>query len=75
MTKLGKAKKDQDVKKVTKIKIAEMVIFPTVTHGSESWTARKEERKKLMPLSYGCGEEFYEFRGQRRELTIQFWRK
>ena len=67
--------KDQDVKKATKIKIAEMVIFPTVTFGSESWTVRKRKGNKLMPLSYGCGEEFYEFRGQRRKGTFQFWRK
>ena len=38
--------KDQDVKKATKIKIAETVIFPAVTYGSESWTVRKKERKK-----------------------------
>jgi hypothetical protein len=75
MTKLEKIMKDQDVKKATKIKIAETVIFPAVTYGSESWTVGKKERKKLMPLSYGRGEKFYEFRGQRRERIFQFWRK
>ena len=39
--------KDQDVKKATKIKIAETVIFPAVAYGSESWTVRKKERKKI----------------------------
>jgi len=29
------------------IKIAETVIFPAVTYGSESWTVRKKERKKI----------------------------
>ena len=38
--------KDRDVKKATKIKIAETIIFPTVTYGSESWTVRNEEREK-----------------------------
>jgi hypothetical protein len=47
MTKLGKIMKDWDVKKATKIKIAETIKFPTVTYGSESWTVRKEERKKI----------------------------
>jgi len=47
MTKLEKIMKDQDVKKATKIKIAETIIFPTVTYGSESWTMRKRERKKI----------------------------
>jgi hypothetical protein len=39
--------KDQDVTKATKIKIAETIIFPTVTYGSESWTVKKKERKKI----------------------------
>ena len=42
-----KIMKDQDVKKATKIKIAETIIFPTVTYGSESWTMRKKERTKI----------------------------
>ena len=46
MTKLEKIMKDRDVKKATEIKIAETIIFPTVTYGSESWTVRKKERKK-----------------------------
>jgi hypothetical protein len=74
ITKLEKIMKDQDVMKATKIKITETIIFPTVTYGSESWTVRKKERKKLIPLSYGRGEEFYEFCGQRGEQTFQFWR-
>jgi hypothetical protein len=74
MTKLGKIMKDRDVKKATKIEIAETIILPTVTYGSESWTERKGKGKKLMFLSYGHGEEFYEFPGQRREQTFQFWK-
>jgi hypothetical protein len=74
MTKLEKIMKDRDVKKATKIKIAETIIFPTVTYGSESWTVRKKERKKFMLLSYGRGEEFYEFPGRRRKRTFQFWK-
>jgi hypothetical protein len=38
MTKLEKFMKDRDVNKATKIKKAKTIIFPTVTHGSESWT-------------------------------------
>jgi hypothetical protein len=47
MTKLEKIMKDRDVKKATKIKIAETIIFPTVTYGSKSWTVRKKERQKI----------------------------
>jgi len=45
--KLEKIIKDQDIKKATKIKIAETIVFPTVAYGSESWTVRKKERKKI----------------------------
>ena len=44
---MEKIMKDQDVRKATTIKVAETVIFPTVTYGSESWTVRKKERKKV----------------------------
>jgi len=37
--------------------------------------AEKIRGKKLTLLSYGRGEEFYEFRGQRGERTSQFCRK
>jgi hypothetical protein len=50
MTKLEKFMKEWDVKKATKIKRAETIIFPTVTYGSESWTVRKKERKKIDAL-------------------------
>jgi hypothetical protein len=46
MTKQGKIMKDWDVKKATKIKTAETIIFLTVTYGRESWTVRNKERKK-----------------------------
>jgi len=36
MTQLEKIMKDRDIEKATKIKIAEIIIFPTVTYGSES---------------------------------------
>jgi hypothetical protein len=75
MTKLEKNMKDQDVKKATKIKIAETVIFPAVTYGSESWTVRKKERKKIYAFALWTWRKFYEFRGQRRERIFQFWRK
>jgi len=47
MIKLDKIMKDRDVTATTKSKIVETVIFPIVTYGSESWTVRKKERKKI----------------------------
>ena len=50
MTKLEKIIKDQDVKKATKIKIAEMVTFSAGTYRTESWTVRNKERKNNLFL-------------------------
>ena len=47
MTKLEKIMKDRDVTVATKVKIADTVIFPIATYGSESWTVRKKDRKKI----------------------------
>jgi hypothetical protein len=38
--------KDQDIKKAIKFKLAETIIFPTGTYGSERWTVRNKDRKK-----------------------------
>jgi len=45
MTKLGKIMKDWGVKKATKIKIAETIIFPTVVYGSELDSKKKGKKK------------------------------
>jgi hypothetical protein len=47
MVKLEKIMKDRDVTATTKSKLAETMIFPIVTYGSESWTLRKKEREKI----------------------------
>jgi hypothetical protein len=39
--------KNLDVKKATKIKIAETMIVPTVTYGTKSWTVKNRERKQI----------------------------
>jgi hypothetical protein len=56
MAKLEKIMKDRDVKKPTKIRIAETIIFLTMTYGSESWKMRKREGEKMLPLSYERGK-------------------
>jgi hypothetical protein len=39
--------KDRDIMVTTKSKIVETMIFPIVIYGSESWSVRKKERKKI----------------------------
>ena len=47
MSKLERFLKDKHVTTQTKIKIPETLVFPIVTYGSESWTMRRKDRKKL----------------------------
>jgi hypothetical protein len=47
IAKLDKILKDSDITKGTKIKIVETLVFPVVTYGSESWTVRKRDRKRI----------------------------
>jgi hypothetical protein len=63
MTKLEKIMKDRDVTEATKVKTAETIIFTIVTYGSEGWTVRNKERKKIDTFEiWTMG--FYEYRGQ-----------
>jgi hypothetical protein len=47
IAKLDKILKDSDIRKGTKTKIVETLVFPAVTYGSESWTVRKRDRKRI----------------------------
>jgi hypothetical protein len=46
MTKLEKIMKYRDVKKATKIKIVESIIFPTVTNEARTGQCGKRKEKK-----------------------------
>jgi len=48
VTKLEKIMKVRDVTKTTRIKIAETIIFPTVTFVSECWTVRNKEKETML---------------------------
>jgi hypothetical protein len=74
MTKLEKTVKEQDVKKATKIKIVETIIFPKVTYGSESWTVPKRERKKIDAFELWTWRRILRVSGQRRKQTFKFWK-
>jgi hypothetical protein len=46
ITKLDKILKDSDIRKGTKTKTVEILVFPAVTYGSESWMVRKKGSEK-----------------------------
>ena len=47
MTKLEKIMKDEDISVATKTKLVYFLVFPVVTYGSECWTLRKADQRRL----------------------------
>ena len=39
------------------VRLVKAVVFPAVKYKCESWTIKKVERRKLMPLNCGVGED------------------
>lgn len=54
MTSLEKIMKDRDISMNTKIRIVNTLVFPVVLYGCESWTLRKEERKRIDSFELWC---------------------
>ena len=57
MTNLDSILKSRDITLPTKVRLVKAVVFPVVTYGCESWTVKKAERRKLMLLNCGVGED------------------
>ena len=57
MTNLDSILKSRDITLPTKVHLVKAMVFPVVMYGCESWTVKKAERKELMPLNCGVGED------------------
>ena len=57
MANLDSVPKNRDAALPTKVRIVKAVVFPVVTFGCESWTVKKQNAKKWMPLNCGAGED------------------
>ena len=57
MTNLDKILKSRDITLPTKVHLVKAMVFPVVMYGCESWTIKKAERKELMLLNGGVGED------------------
>ena len=57
MTKLDRVLKSRDISILTKVRIFKAIVFPVVIYGYYSWTIKKAERKELMLLNCGVGED------------------
>ena len=57
MTNLDSILKSTDITLPTKVHLVKAMVFPVVRYGCESWTVKKAERKELMLLNCGVGED------------------
>ena len=57
MTNLDSIFKSRDITLPTKVRLVKAVVFPVIMYGCESWTVKKAERKELMLLKCGVGED------------------
>ena len=57
MTNLDSIFKSRDITLATKACLVKAMVFPVVMYGCESWTVKKAERRKLMLLNCGIGED------------------
>ena len=57
MTNLDSILKSRDISLPTKVHLVKVTVFPVVMYGCESWTIKKVERKELMLLNSGVGED------------------
>ena len=54
MTNLDSILKSRDITLSTKVRLVKAVIFPVVMYGSESWTIKKAERRRIDVLELWC---------------------
>ena len=49
--------KSRDITLRRKVHLVKAMVFPVVMYGCESWTVKKAERRELMLLNCGVGED------------------
>ena len=54
MTNLESILKSRDITLSTKIRLVEVMVFPVVMYGCESWTIKKAERRRIGAFELWC---------------------
>ena len=54
MTNLDSILKSRDITSPTKVRLVKVIIFPVVMYGSESWTVKKAESRKIDDFELWC---------------------
>ena len=57
MTNIDSILKTRDITLPTKVRLVKAMVFSVVTYGCENWSIKKAERRKLMLLNCGVGED------------------
>ena len=57
MTNIDSILKSKNTTLMTKVHRVKAMIFPVVTYGCESWTIKKDERRRIDALNCGVGED------------------
>ena len=57
MTNLNSILKSRDVTLLTKVHLIKAMVFPVFMYGCESWTIKKIECQRIMPVSCGVGKD------------------
>ena len=57
MTNLDSILKSGDITLPTKVRLVKAMVFPVAMYGYESWTIKKAERRRMMLLKCGVGED------------------
>ena len=63
MTNLDSILKSRSITLVTKVHLANAIVFPVIMYGCEIWTIKKVNTKQLMLLNCGVGEDPWESLG------------
>ena len=69
MTNLDNILKSRDITLPTKVCLVKAMVYPVVMYGCECWTVRKAERRKLLLLNCGVGEDSRESLGLQGDPT------
>ena len=54
MTNLDSRLKSRDITLPTKVHLVKAVVFPVVMYGCESWTVKKDERRRIDAFELWC---------------------
>ena len=57
MTNLDSIFKSRDINLSTKVHLVKAMFFPVVMYGCERWTIKKAERRRIVALNHGVGED------------------